>query len=304
MDNDLKIVKNLKSIVKNLKFRFDYRDIEVTAENEGNELIAEMLNDDTPFMIARGGATEMRCIAQYLKNKTDIVFSEKIRKEITELSGVFPNDDLTLKKFCELYIEDISKADLISLWGVGAESIVVHKYCVNSRFTKLHALEPYYFNKPWSRMLKGKKVLVVHPFAESILSQYEIYGKLYNSELILPEFKSLSVIKAVQSIAGQRTPYNTWFEALEHMKEQIARCDFEVAIIGAGAYGLPLAAYCKSIGKQAIQMSGATQILFGIKGKRWDEHPVISGLYNQYWVRPSENEVPKNKNKVEGGSYW
>ncbi|MGA6838649.1 hypothetical protein [Priestia megaterium] len=304
MDNDLKIVKKIKSAVKSLKFKLDYRDIEVISEDRGNELIGEMLHDSTPFMVARGGATEMRCIAQYLDNKEETNFSEKIKKEITELSGVFPNDDLTMKQFCELYIEEISKADLISLWGVGAESVVVHEYCVNSRFTKLHALEPYYFSKPWSRMLKEKKVLVVHPFVESIISQYKKHEKIYDNKLILPEFKSLSVVKAVQSIAGQKTSFNTWFEALENMKEQIAKCDFEVAIIGAGAYGLPLAAYCKSIDKQAIQMSGATQILFGVKGKRWDNHPVISQFYNEYWIRPSENEVPTNKDKVEGGSYW
>ncbi|MCD7883766.1 MAG: hypothetical protein LUI87_08725 [Lachnospiraceae bacterium] len=80
--------------------------------------------------------------------------------------------------------------------------------------------------------------------------------------------------------------------------------DFDVAIIGAGAYGLPLAAYCKERGAQAIQMSGATQILFGIKGKRWDDHPFISSLYNEYWVRPNESETPPLKQKVEGGSYW
>ena len=88
------------------------------------------------------------------------------------------------------------------------------------------------------------------------------------------------------------------------MQDQISQVDFDIAIIGAGAYGLPLAAYCKRIGKQAIQMSGATQLLFGIKGKRWDDHPVISKFYNESWVRPNSNETPTKKGKVEGGSYW
>lgn len=304
MDNDLKIVKKVKSVVKSMKFKINYRDIDIMSESEGNELIAEMLNDSSPFMVARGGATEMRCIAEYLANGGETVFSEKIRREITELSGVFPNDDLNLRKFCEFYIEEMSKADLISLWGVGAESKVVHKKCLDSKFTKLHALEPYYFNNPWSRMLKGKKVLVIHPFTESIVRQYGRHENLYDNKLVLPKFKNLSVVTAVQSIAGQKTEFDNWFRALDYMKEQIEKCDFEVAIVGAGAYGLPLAAYCKTIGKQAIQMSGATQILFGIKGKRWDFNPVISKFYNEYWKRPSEIEVPKDKEKVEGGSYW
>ena len=91
---------------------------------------------------------------------------------------------------------------------------------------------------------------------------------------------------------------------LAFMQRRINAADFEVALIGAGAYGLPLAAYCRSLGKQAIQTSGATQILFGIKGRRWDDHPVISKLYNDAWVRPAPSETPKAQNVVEGGSYW
>lgn len=69
-------------------------------------------------------------------------------------------------------------------------------------------------------------------------------------------------------------------------------CDYEVAIIGAGAYGLPLAAHARDTGHVAIQMSGATQLLFGIKGRRWDTHPQISKLYNPAWVRPAPPNSP------------
>ena len=51
-------------------------------------------------------------------------------------------------------------------------------------------------------------------------------------------------------------------------------------------------------------MSGATQLLFGIKGKRWDTHSVISKLYNDAWVRPAEDEGIDHREAVEGGSYW
>ncbi|WP_274095727.1 hypothetical protein [Riemerella anatipestifer] len=41
----------------------------------------------------------------------------------------------------------------------------------------------------------------------------------------------------------------TWFDALEDMKNKIDLVDFDVAIIGCGAYGLPLASYIKNKGK-------------------------------------------------------
>ena len=301
MDNDKKLVKQIKQIVKRVKFRFDYRDLSIMPENEGNRAIRELIVKGTPGFVGRGGATEMRCIGEYLSGGS---FSDRIRREISTLSGFFPTDDNNLGKFCETYIEAISKADIVSLWGVGAESKVVHRVCKSARFTELHALEPYYFTNPWSAALQGKKILVVHPFKDSIQKQYAKRQMLFPGTSVLPEFASLTCIQAVQSIAGEKTEYATWFDALEFIQNQISECDFDLAIIGAGAYGLPLAAYCKKIGKQAIQMSGATQLLFGIKGKRWDDHTFISNLYNDAWIRPNSNETPTQKSKVEGGSYW
>ena len=82
------------------------------------------------------------------------------------------------------------------------------------------------------------------------------------------------------------------------------KTDFDVAIIACGAYGMPLAAKFKSAGKQAIHWGGMSQIWFGIKGARWDNNPRVNQFYNEYWVRPSENETSRSNKRVEGGCYW
>lgn len=302
MDNDIRLIKFLKKTYKSLKFSFDYRKYPVMSASAGNAVIEQIIQSGKPTMIARCGATEMRCIDEYLTQRT---FSEKIKKEIQELSGVFPATDKLLEKFCEYYMECIEQADVLALWGVGAENKVVKTRCgKNTRYCKLEALEPYYFEHPWSEVLKGKKVLVVHPFVESIQRQYQQREKLFADKNVLPTFDSLTCVKAVQSIAGEKTEFDTWFDALDFMEKQIVKVDFDVAIIGAGAYSLPLAAYVKKIGKISVQMSGSTQILFGIKGKRWDNIPEVSKYFNEYWIKPSDNETPKYSKKVEGGSYW
>ena len=86
------------------------------------------------------------------------------------------------------------------------------------------------------------------------------------------------------------------------MKNDISKIDYDVAIIGAGAYGMFLGAFCKDMGKQALHLGGATQMLFGIKGKRWDG----STLYNEHWIRPSKDETPKGVEQFEHGTfaYW
>ncbi len=108
-------------------------------------------------------------------------------------------------------------------------------------------------------------------------------------------------------MAGEKTQFNDWFEALEYMKAEIRKTDFDVAIIGCGAYGLPLAAYCKEIGKKAIHMGGGTQLLFGIKGRRWEiqyQDSCYRDLFNEHWVYPAEFETPQNAKKVENACYW
>jgi len=122
---------------------------------------------------------------------------------------------------------------------------------------------------------------------------------------LLPEFE-LEVIPAVQSIAGQETEFEDWFQALDFMKAEIAKKEFDVCILGCGAYGFPLASFIKNMGKKAIHLGGSTQLLFGIKGQRWEQYIVYpySNLFNENWVRPSSTETPQRAKSVEGGCYW
>jgi len=84
---------------------------------------------------------------------------------------------------------------------------------------------------------------------------------------------------------------------------ELAR-QFDVAIVGAGAYSIPVLAHAKLLGKFAIHLGGAVQILFGIKGRRWDSHEIGSRFYNNYWSRPLEEETPKNTAIIEDSCYW
>jgi hypothetical protein len=55
-----------------------------------------------------------------------------------------------------------------------------------------------------------------------------------------------------------------------------------------------LAAHIKRIGKKSIYMSGATRILFGIKGKRWFSDSEFSNIINAYFIFPCALDRPKN----------
>ena len=95
------------------------------------------------------------------------------------------------------------------------------------------------------------------------------------------------------------------------MEEQIDKIDYDIAILGCGAYGFNLSAHIKRSGKKAIQLGGVTQLLFGIRGKRWEQnnqkwyaHGNYPDLMNDSWCRPSIEETPQSANRVENACYW
>lgn len=301
MDNDSIIKKKLVRLYRGVRERIDYFGMNYLSEEEGNLKISGLLDSSDPFMVGRLGAVEMRCVSKWMKG---MLCNDSEKKQALYAAGIFPNNDATISQFCEVYTDAMKSCDLLGVWEVVGEKKAISLYCDNPILMPSRSIESYYFDNPWSENLKNKRILIVHPFVQSIKYQLNRRESIWPGKNVLPLFKSVQYVKSVQSNAGAHTSFQDWFEALAYMKKQIDFCDFDVAIIGAGAYGLPLAAHVKSIGKQAIQMSGATQILFGIKGKRWDNHPVISKFYNESWVRPNSSETPLQKEKVEGGSYW
>ena len=46
--------------------------------------------------------------------------------------------------------------------------------------------------------------------------------------------------------------FDDWFQALWYMYEEISKIDYEIAIIGCGAYGFPLAGLIKKDGKIVV----------------------------------------------------
>jgi hypothetical protein len=80
--------------------------------------------------------------------------------------------------------------------------------------------------------------------------------------------------------------------------------DYDVMLIGAGASSLPLVAHARKNGKKAIHLGGPLQLLFGIKGGRWNNGDIGKHFYNEHWVNPSVEETPEKYKSIEGGCYW
>ncbi len=272
---------------KNVGFYNGGKRVKLLSLEKSERLIARKIISGKPFMLARYGSTELRTL-----------FGEDVDTLCT-YSGFFPNDDSLLEKFKEEYFKSSRKIDILAVWNY--QNNFLNKIRWLRNFSNIdYLISAWAMDREsisWTKNLKGKKVLIIHPFEATIKKQYAKRANLK----ILPELGSLQVIKAVQTIAGNSDErFETWFDALEHMKNEIKSADFDIVLIGCGAYGLPLAAYAKSLGKQAVHVGGGLQLLFGIKGKRWEK----SRNFNKHCIYPLDEDIPKNSSKVEGGCYW
>lgn len=274
----------------------------VLSINEGNNRLMQMIETGKPFLAMRHGGNELSLVMDSMV-KRNLKQSTLDREMI--YSGFFPPEKKYGYRFGELMIELSPLVDMAALYYSTGEEFMLSEFSPKAQLVHNRAIEPWYtLDNPWSKALCGKRVLVISPFTNTIESQYKKRELLFPGSDILPDF-NLHLLKSVQTIAGQKDDrFADWFEALDYMVNEALKDDFDIAIIGCGAYGFPLAAKLKAAGRQAIHLGGAVQILFGIKGKRWDNHSVISKLYNEHWVRPSTGDTPKNSNKVEGGCYW
>lgn len=284
--------------------------------------ISQALKSRKPFMAARFGNTELQVMIHFhkmanlgmVRRLLDPIetwswsfnwFKMPLRN-LQYDSGFFPQDEGLIRRFCNLMHDSVKELDLLASWAKG--EIWFEEKLTHTKLCKLHDLESFRYEKPWSHSLEGRKVLVIHPFAKTITSQYNNHRQdLFANPKVLPKF-DLFTIKAVQSLVGHHPPeFATWFDALDHMTEQAIASPADVVILGCGAYGFPLAARLKGAGKQCIHMGGATQLLFGIRGARWERPPhaeTTQHYFNEFWVRPANDERPPRANMMEDACYW
>ena len=318
----LKILRKVYQKLFGTSNRVDISDVEHDPD-KASDIIYGLLSNDEPCMIARFGAFELSTIMNYLSmnapkhsvwryikgEEFQWWWNKKLMFHMQNNAGFFPATKEKLSLFCEMMLKDARDVDVLGSWLKDENWVLRH----NKRVKKVSflCLEPYWSKLPWSRVLEGKRILVVHPFAEDIISQYNNHRELlFEDKGVLPKFASLRVVKAVQSLGGESNGFEDWFEALEWMKKEMDKEPYDIALIGCGAYGFPLAAHTKRTGHKAVHLGGALQLLFGIKGKRWDnikynpEYNYKDGLFNDFWIHPDSKTKPNNFQQVEGECYW
>ena len=194
--------------------------------------------------------------------------------------------------------------DYILQWSPQKEDEeIINKVTHNDNvFHDFKGIEPFVFGQEgWHYSLSDKKVLCVSPFSKTIKSQAKKFDKIWKGAKI-GELVTVTSRFSEHWTGDQPIP---WRDKLNNMLSEIDKLDFDFATVGCGGLSLHVCQHIKKMGKPCVHLGGGNQILYGVRGQRWDE-----GFknYNWYgtkeWVRPSAHEVPPHHKTMEFGCYW
>lgn len=285
--------------------RVKYIGVPILSAHEGNALISTLL--DQPSAIGKIGSSELGALRHYWVHADANGHCESWSyhpRTLYRIAGVYPPKSAIFSRFCKTYQQALTSLDVLAVWFNWGEKTAYRRFAPNATLTALTALDPFYHEEPWSRRLAGKRVLVISPFVETIQRQFQRRANVWSAKPeVLPDFH-LVTLRSPLSAFLSPPAHSDWFVALDDMRDKMTSLQFDIAIVGAGAWSIPLSAYAKTLGRCAIHLGGGTQILFGIQGGRWESHPQISSFRNDAWVRPSANETPEAARLIEGGCYW
>ena len=273
--------------------------------NEAQVEIARLLNLETPQLIARVGETEGRAAAFFLTQRSTlglnrVSYPEELKSRLKLLAGYFPTTDEGIDCLAKIYLSAIEAIDLHAVW-TPHDAILKS---ARARTIRLFDLDPFFFEKKWTLALENKRVCVASPFARSMQRQYSLRDKLFPTPT-MPEF-DLCFAVAPMTHCESDVSDQSWFDNKNRLTDAVLKTSPEIAIISAGAYGLPVAHELKKEGVTAIVMGGSTQLLFGLRGKRWENDKQYLRLMNEHWIRPDDGERPQGFQNFEigGGAYW
>jgi hypothetical protein len=302
-------------------------------QEAGAAWLSQKVAEGTPFIAGKLGTAECDLITFYLSHRQSsmpdkLPYPSRILKNIFLNAGLFPATEATADAYALYMVTTVLPIiDGIAEWNPCTplnENLILNHYAKLAVRFPARSLEPYYEARSenrWTLVATGgcdssssQPIVVVSPFTESIKAQWGRQDSVWSTgPRIWISDAMLETVRAgySPSLAGlgsaawpRGVQEGGWTTAIRWMADSVVAKGAKMAIVGCGALSLPLCAALKSRGISSIHTGGATQILFGIKGNRWETHSVISTFFNSAWVRPSAAEIPIHAEHVEGACYW
>lgn len=312
-----------ESIINNYSHRNLSRSKQVSdrlgrTNNIWESKIAKKMNEGRPLLFGRLGGIEAHCMGIYEDFQNGIsspinylqarIFYQRRISQLCNNAGVYPKSKQMFDFFCEEQFEALEMMDIFSVWA--KPFVWIESQCLDrSDVLYVNGDASYPWLEPrdgsddpgWGSALENKRILVVSPFIDSIRIQSKKLDKIFDG-LAVPHM-DFQFVRAPLTQGGVDDG-GSYLKHVSYLKEEISKLDFDIALISAGAYSLPLAAHSKRIGKIGIHAGGALQLFFGITGRRYESYDQVKKYFNEHWKTPYEHERPKNWMSIEDGCYW
>ena len=285
--------------------------------------VKESVEQNKGFAMGKMGFSEQFLLG-YLPFKDTIpsniqlkAYESMLRYHCEFQFGVFPTNAIFLSDFAQFYTKHVRQIDILGLFQAEQEERIIKANKLNALFI------PYQFTEPdrsiptnesncYLPYFEGKKLLFISPFADLLKSRatkdaFESVWSNINKNWFGPsEVSAYEIPYSYANSIQTHNKYTNSIELFDSICANLEAMDFDIAFIGAGALGLPIASYLKSIGKIAISLGGHLQVLFGIGGGRWSKDEFWSTNYiNNDWIEMPEKYHPENKSKLSDNSaYW
>tara|TARA_A100001011_G_scaffold396838_1_gene496023 strand:- start:646 stop:2475 length:1830 start_codon:yes stop_codon:yes gene_type:complete len=290
---------------------------------ENNRLFSYLNNkisNNKHFIIPRIAGIENNyvelgiCLLQNQINKQQIEYLQKGIYTMKNNAGIKLTNNDSIVKYARLYLQAFEYCDAYFEWEPWGD---VYRYIHSSHnFINMNfghkqqfwafTLDIFHniYNNPWTKALKGKRILIISPFIKSMQEKLDILPEIYGVDLF-PECEFIFIQPPQTQGDSESEEFDK--ELAKFMSKIVNIKDkFDIALCSCGGYGNLVCAEIYKLGKSAIYVGGVLQMFFGIYGNRWlKERPDIMRLYmNKHWTRPKEEEQPEGHKKVEGGCYW
>ena len=269
-------------------------------------------DESQPSLFLRFGGGENEVLARLLSGK-QIPLGP--RRKIATGAGVWPPTSFELEVFAQEYQRGLELCHGVGTWEELHSKnwlSIISALDLESRLFPAWQLDPisYYSDEhqqdfAWLNSLFGKRVLVIHPMAESIGHQVTRLAKMHTSVRFLP-----SEVRVFQPPVtnGLTMGGSSYSKRLKQAKVELADVliEFEpkVVLVAAGGYGVPLATFAYEQGYSSIQIGGCLQLLFGIMGNRWRESEPVLRQRTTNWLDKPLEKRHRGARVVEGATYW
>lgn len=285
--------------------------------------IEESITKNKGFAIGKLGFSE-QCLLGYLpfkrKNPNYVqlkAYESMFRYHCEIQFGVFPTNSEFLNEFVNFYTKHVHQIDILGVFQAEQEDKIIKENNLTADFIPYQYTEPdrsIPANEPncYLRYFKDKKLLLISPFADLLKLRAskdifeQVWSKIQKKWFYPSDVSSLEIPYSFVNSFQTHRKYNNSIDLFDSICSRLSTIEFDVAFIGAGALGLPIASYIKNEGKIAISLGGHLQVLFGVKGDRWNRDINWTSNYmNEFWVDMPEKYHPENKSILtDDGAYW